>query len=516
MNRHTDAQSEIQTATAQPSVAGLLQRKCSCGQHTIAGGQCGGCRGNDMNGLGQTSHRTEASEPSSGISSAMSSSSHSRNKSTNSFVNSSFKKEFSHVPVQGALLTMVQPKLKINQPGDKYEQEADRVAEMVLRMPDSHSVDSISQSPESVQSECASCASGRVTCPRCTENNGRIQRKSLSESITLFAHRQASRSDLAKEERLQRREDNVHDPVATPFVSASINGLRGAGQPLPDSERSFFEPRFGRDFGDVRVHTGSRAQGVSQAIHAKAFTVGKDIVFGSGQYSPGNTEGRRLLGHELTHVVQQTGNNDLTKTPIDTQSQTADINQTLAAPHIQGKWRMVGGTGNAGGWGGDSTSDHGSTRGTEICAPLKDKHKSCVKTRAHAWQGYGGFFVNSEGGRAKAFRWVTSEYTFRNEGGDADFLALRGRGNITGWAKAEDEQHARGAALIVGRITENPHENRQSKEWFTPLKDGGISAATVGGLGEISADVPVGNGNVNITIPLERVKEGTPAPINGS
>ena len=75
----------------------------------------------------------------------------------------------------------------------------------------------------------------------------------------------------------------------------------GTGSPLPASERAFFEPPFGADLSQVRVHTDSRAAQLSQAVSAKAFTVGQDVAFGS----PNTTEGRKLLAHELTHTLQQ-------------------------------------------------------------------------------------------------------------------------------------------------------------------------------------------------------------------
>ncbi|MEJ7596460.1 MAG: DUF4157 domain-containing protein [Kofleriaceae bacterium] len=84
---------------------------------------------------------------------------------------------------------------------------------------------------------------------------------------------------------------------------AEISG----GTPLPDSEREFFEPRFGRDLRDVRIHAGPSAAQLAVDLAARAFTVGRNIVFGSGELSPGSTEGRRLLAHELAHVIQQTG-----------------------------------------------------------------------------------------------------------------------------------------------------------------------------------------------------------------
>ncbi|NIM03669.1 DUF4157 domain-containing protein, partial [bacterium] len=84
-----------------------------------------------------------------------------------------------------------------------------------------------------------------------------------------------------------------------------MNTIKGGGQPLSESTRSFFEPRFGADFSQVRVHTDPHAAKTAQAINARAFTTGKDIVFNSGQYSTGTSSGKRLLAHELTHVVQR-------------------------------------------------------------------------------------------------------------------------------------------------------------------------------------------------------------------
>ncbi len=92
---------------------------------------------------------------------------------------------------------------------------------------------------------------------------------------------------------------------ASPDVVGNISALRGTGWPLPKSTRAFFEPRFGRDFTGVRIHTGPRAADTARAVNARAFTLGRDIVFGSGQFAPDTHGGRRLLAHELAHVVQQ-------------------------------------------------------------------------------------------------------------------------------------------------------------------------------------------------------------------
>src|SRR6185503_10528059 len=91
-------------------------------------------------------------------------------------------------------------------------------------------------------------------------------------------------------------------------VSASVaSGTASGGAPLPEAARRQFEPRFGADFSDVRVHTGPEAAASARELNAHAYTFGSDIVFGDGAYNPDTGSGRRLLAHELTHVVQQTG-----------------------------------------------------------------------------------------------------------------------------------------------------------------------------------------------------------------
>ena len=82
--------------------------------------------------------------------------------------------------------------------------------------------------------------------------------------------------------------------------------LRSPGQPLDASTRAYFEPRFGRDIGAVRVHADTKAAQAAQAVNALAYTVGQNVVFGGGQFAPRSEQGMRLLAHELVHVVQQT------------------------------------------------------------------------------------------------------------------------------------------------------------------------------------------------------------------
>lgn len=100
----------------------------------------------------------------------------------------------------------------------------------------------------------------------------------------------------------QSRSDSPAGRVAPPIVH---DVLRSQGRPLDREVRNQLEPRFGHDFGRVRVHTGDQAAQSAEAINARAFTTGSDIVFGRGQFTPDTQQGRTLLAHELAHTVQQ-------------------------------------------------------------------------------------------------------------------------------------------------------------------------------------------------------------------
>jgi hypothetical protein len=105
---------------------------------------------------------------------------------------------------------------------------------------------------------------------------------------------------------LQRDSANQFETsAALPIPPLVHDVLRSPGQSLDGDTRAFMEPRLGHDFSRVRVHTDARAAESARAMDARAYTVGQDIVFGAGRYAPGTSQGRRLMAHELTHVVQQ-------------------------------------------------------------------------------------------------------------------------------------------------------------------------------------------------------------------
>ena len=222
-----------------------------------------------------------------------------------------------------------QAKLRIGKPGDKYEMEADRVADQVLRMPEmttcleckekgeeplqtkpistqitpivSRQVASEEKEEEPIQAKLDSFILQKQVEPE--EEEEEIQPKSIVEEVSPLIQKQDE--EEKEEESIQVKGDNSNTAVATNGIESSINSLKGGGQPLSESTRSYFEPRFGSNFNQVRIHNNSQAANVAKSINAKAFTTGKDIVFNSGQYSPETSTGKRLLAHELTHVVQQ-------------------------------------------------------------------------------------------------------------------------------------------------------------------------------------------------------------------
>ncbi|MDH3974173.1 MAG: DUF4157 domain-containing protein [Deltaproteobacteria bacterium] len=102
-----------------------------------------------------------------------------------------------------------------------------------------------------------------------------------------------------------QRKDMAAASGVTPDTVSGISSLQGGGRPLSESSRAFFEPRFGADFSGVRIHEGSSAAYLAQSVNARAFTLGRDVVFGTGQYEPHSREGKSLMAHELAHVAQQ-------------------------------------------------------------------------------------------------------------------------------------------------------------------------------------------------------------------
>jgi len=178
---------------------------------------------------------------------------------------------FPKISIYSGRSTNIQTKLTINKPGDQYEQEADLVADQIMRMPE----------------------------PRMAGGSGNISKNQQPK---------IQRMCKQCEEELKTKARTDGAPQVTPQVQAGIHRLTGRGQRLSDHSRYFFESRFGKRFTDVRVHHDTHANRLAESVNARAFTQGNNIVFAHNQFQPETTVGRRLLAHELTHVLQnQTG-----------------------------------------------------------------------------------------------------------------------------------------------------------------------------------------------------------------
>jgi peptidoglycan hydrolase-like protein with peptidoglycan-binding domain len=218
MERQTATKNKQQSINSSSLSRGILQRKCACGNQSAGGGECGEC---------------------------------------------------------GKKNQLLQRRaVHISEPGDRYEQEADRIADQVMRMPEptaKHQVGS--------------------------EKDGVLQRKAIANSITP----------------LQPSSTGHDQPSGVPPIVHEV--LNSPSEPLDSETRMFMESRFGHDFSHVRLHVDSKAAESARAVRALAYTVGQDVVFGSGQYTSATKTRQRLLAHELVHTIQQTNAGDRLNPP---------------------------------------------------------------------------------------------------------------------------------------------------------------------------------------------------------
>lgn len=171
-------------------------------------------------------------------------------------------------------------KLEINAPGDKYEREADQVADKVVRR----------LATPSIQRKCTHCEEEE-------KKQNRIQRKCAA-------------CEKEEKQKLQARSESPTLARMPLQIEDHLNASKGKGSPLPATTREQMEHSFGTDFSNVRLHTDSTAVEMNKALHAQAFTHGNDIYFNAGKFDTSSTTGKHLLAHELTHTVQQAGPNN--------------------------------------------------------------------------------------------------------------------------------------------------------------------------------------------------------------
>ena len=260
-----------------------------------------------------------------------------------------------------------QAKLTVGAPGDAFEREADRVADQVMRMPE-----------PGVQRMCHEC-----------------------------------------EEELQAKEEPGETPSVPEGFESRFAALQGGGQPLPASERAFFEPRFGRDFSNVRLHSGPAAGELARSVHARAFTLGDSIVLGPGQ------GGRHLLAHELTHVVQQGGG----AAPERVQRFEGDLAKASSTEFMEAGWTDVHELGIV--YKEGTVAEGGGVNlrmspGGKLIRWLPQNTKVFIlKHRSGTVNAYAVSVINADGG-AGEFGYVADTHVWRNlPDPDADVLKIK-------------------------------------------------------------------------------------------
>ena len=232
----------------------------------------------------------------------------------------------------------VQTKLTVNKPGDKFEQEADKMADKVMRMPapatpakeekiqravlpeekvqkkEEEKIQKATLPEEKVQKkeeekiQKAALPEEKVQ----KKEEDRIQKATLPEEKVQKKEEEKIQKATLPEEKVQKKEEEKlqrdggnGSPAVAADTQSSIRSKTSGGQPLSTEARSYMEPRFNADFSNVRIHSDPESAGLSNQLSARAFTYQNHVFFSRDQYQPGTSEGKQLLAHELTHTIQQ-------------------------------------------------------------------------------------------------------------------------------------------------------------------------------------------------------------------
>lgn len=209
--------------------------------------------------------------------------------------------------------TGVQPKLELGKADSPQEQEADQVAKKVVDAGVERKEDLSRQSTEEEEE----MMQAKRQLHRMEEEEPQAKRElNRQEEEEPQAKREIKRQESEEEEmqakpdpllRSAQQKDQAEANAATPSFEERLARTKGKGFPLPDDLTTEMGHQFGADFSGVRIHTDQEAVSLNRAIAAQAFTHGHDIYFNEGKYAPNTDEGKALLAHELTHIVQQKG-----------------------------------------------------------------------------------------------------------------------------------------------------------------------------------------------------------------
>lgn len=231
----------------------MLQRTCACGQHTIAGGECAECRNKRLSLQRRAINQAEPTTVPPIVHEVLHSPGQPLDAAKRAFMEPRFGHDFSRIPIHPPAVSAIQTKLAINKPGDEYEQETDGMVEPGTYMP------------------------GKMT-PGISKDSPMIQRKAIGTGERRFK--------------------------IPPRIFEAVKKKLGKGRPLEASVRLQMEALLGGNFSQVNIHIDIESQILAKALNAKAFRVNQDVFFAAGTYDPDSIEGRKLLAHELTHILR--------------------------------------------------------------------------------------------------------------------------------------------------------------------------------------------------------------------
>ncbi len=214
--------------------------------------------------------------------------------------------------------TTVQAKLTIGQQGDKYEREADSMANAVVNnssTPEVQNKEISSIQRESLatpqEDEKLGTAEQRIEEDKLVQEKSEIQRMQEPEKEEEMVQKMGNE----EEEETVQAKGNSDNQTASARLSNQIKSKQGRGKKMSNKVRAEMEGSFGRDFSNVNIHTDQDAVVMNKELGAQAFTSGNDVYFNSGKYNPDSSDGKRLLAHELTHVIQQKGDVEKSNEP---------------------------------------------------------------------------------------------------------------------------------------------------------------------------------------------------------
>ncbi|NJO15952.1 MAG: DUF4157 domain-containing protein [Thioploca sp.] len=243
---------------------------------------------------------------------------------------------FAKIGSSGFFAPAIQAKMTVNKPGDKFEQEADKMANKVMRMPTPPAPTKEERLQKAEPEEkLQKTEDDKLQKAEPEERLQKAEDDKLQKAEPKEKLQKAEDDKLQKaepEEKIQKQEQeklqrkaNPGSPAVNASIQSSIQNKTTGGRPLASETRSYMEPRFSADFSNVRIHSDTEAASLSNQLSARAFTYQNHIFFSRDQYQPGTSEGKHLLAHELTHTIQQ--GHSIQRSPR--------VSTTSTQPHIQ-------------------------------------------------------------------------------------------------------------------------------------------------------------------------------------